>query len=299
MANGKGQMANGKWQMANGKWQMANGKWRMANGGSMLTRIITALVLAPVVVAAAWLAPGTAGAGLAVLCTVLAAYEYMGLFSLKENRGLFWVAVAWTGLGPVSAWLGSEVLSAWLFCSPMLALGLFLVFPERIPRAWSEAPAVGMGAVYLGVLMSAVVLLARLPDWGASGLLMLFAVVWLGDSAAYFAGKSIGRHKLYERVSPKKTWEGSWFGLAGSIGGAFLVDAIFSSPLSSIELTAVGLVAGAAEQVGDLCESVLKRSVGIKDSGSLLPGHGGMLDRVDGLLFAAPIVYWFYLAAIG
>jgi len=265
----------------------------------MLTRILTALVLAPLVVAGAWLAPDTVGAGLAVAATALAAWEYLALFPLKELRMLHLAGTAWITLGPALAFLTGPYLLAWLFLSPMLALTVYLVAADRIPKALLEGPGMGMGALYVGLLMASVVLLARIPGWGGSGLIMLFAVVWLGDSGAYFGGKFLGKHKLHPRVSPKKTIEGSFFGIAASIGGAFLIHAVCDSPLSVPLLLAAGLGGGVAEQIGDLCESVLKRSAGVKDSGALLPGHGGMLDRIDGLLFAAPVVYGLYVVALG
>ncbi len=264
----------------------------------MLTRILTALVLAPLVIAAAWLAPDTIGAALVVAAAALAAWEYVALFSLKESRTLHVVATGWVTLGPALAFLPPHYLLVWLFCSPMVALAIYLVAADRIPKALHEGPGIGMGALYVGLLMASVVLLARLPGWGGSGLIMLFAVVWLGDSGAYFGGKFLGRHKLHPRVSPKKTIEGSLFGLAASAGGAFLIHQVCGSPLSVPLLLAAGLGGGIAEQIGDLCESVLKRSAGVKDSGALLPGHGGMLDRIDGLLFAAPIVYGLYVFAL-
>ncbi|MBM4355241.1 MAG: hypothetical protein FJ109_15895 [Deltaproteobacteria bacterium] len=264
----------------------------------MWTRILTALVLAPLVVAGAWFAPDTVGAGLAVVATALAAWEYLALFSLRESRVLHVAGTAWITMGPLLAFVPGPLLLAWLFCSPLFALGLYLKVPDRIPKALSEAPALGMGVLYVGLLMASVVLLARLPEWGRSGLIMLFAVVWLGDSGAYFGGKLLGRHKLHPLVSPKKTLEGSFFGLLASVGGAFLIHHVCGSPLSVPMLLAAGIGGGMAEQVGDLCESVLKRSAGVKDSGALLPGHGGMLDRIDGLLFAAPVVYGLYLIAL-
>lgn len=264
----------------------------------MWTRILTALVLAPLVIAGAWFAPDTIGAGMAVIAAALAAWEYLALFSLRDSRVLLAGGTAWITLGPVLAFVSGPLLLAWLFCSPVFSLGLYLTVPDRIPKALQEAPGLGMGALYVGLLMASVVLLAQLPQWGGSGLIMLFAVVWLGDSGAYFGGKLLGRHKLHPRVSPKKTLEGSFFGLLASVGGAFLIHSLCGSPLSVPMLLAVGLGGGIAEQIGDLCESVLKRSAGVKDSGALLPGHGGMLDRIDGLLFAAPIVYVLYLVAI-
>jgi phosphatidate cytidylyltransferase len=256
----------------------------------MLTRILTGVVLAPIVLAIAWFAPDTAGVALIVLAAFAAAREYANMFTVREHRTLYWGSVAWMVAGPLLARFGGHYLLGYLFASPIYVMGLFLLVPERIPQAVREMPVLGLGTLYVGLLLACVVLLAAGPQ-GNSGLLLLFAVVWLGDTGAYFGGKLLGRHKLYERVSPKKTLEGSFFGLLGSVGGAFFIDAVFGTPLSAGLLVLVGVGGGVAEQMGDLCESVLKRSAGIKDSGNLLPGHGGMLDRIDGLLFAAPVVY--------
>jgi phosphatidate cytidylyltransferase len=260
----------------------------------MVKRIVTGLILAPIVLALAWYLPDTAGVALIVAATFAAAVEYTNFFSVRENRTIYWASVFWIVAGPLLARFGGNYLLAYMVASPIYAMGLFLLVPERIPHATKEMPVLGLGVLYIGLLMATIVLLASGP-MGNSGLLLLFAVVWLGDSAAYFGGKSLGKHKLYPRASPKKTLEGSFFGLLGSVGGAFLIDALFGTPLSPMLLVLVGIGGGVAEQMGDLCESILKRSAGVKDSGKLLPGHGGMLDRIDGLLFAAPIVYGIFL----
>jgi len=263
----------------------------------MVKRILTGIILAPLVLAGAWYWPQSVGVGLVLVATALAAYEYLALFTVRESRPLFWGGLAWIVAGPLLAWLGGTWLLAWLVTSPIYAMGLFLLVPDRIPQATRDMPVLGLGVLYVGLMMATVVLLAMAPS-GNSGLLLLFAVVWLGDTGAYFGGKLLGRHKLYERVSPKKTLEGSFFGLLASVGGAFLIDAVWGTPLAWHYLLLAGIGGGVAEQVGDLCESVLKRSAGIKDSGNILPGHGGMLDRIDGLLFAAPVVYGLFLAGL-
>jgi phosphatidate cytidylyltransferase len=122
-------------------------------------------------------------------------------------------------------------------------------------------------------------------------ILVLFAIVWVGDSAAYYGGRALGRHLLAAKVSPKKTVEGAIAGLIGSIlagvaGGAWILHQPWLSMAFVSVLTAI------AGQIGDLAESVLKRSAGVKDSSSILPGHGGILDRLDSLFFATPIFYW-------
>jgi phosphatidate cytidylyltransferase len=147
-----------------------------------------------------------------------------------------------------------------------------------------------LGVVYIfGSWKFAVLLRAANAHW----LVYALALNWVGDIAAYYVGRSVGRHKLAPRVSPKKSWEGAAASLAASVvfGGFYLGRFLPAVPLAqSLALSAAANVAG---QFGDLSESALKRGAGVKDSSSLLPGHGGWLDRVDSTLFALPIVYLF------
>ena len=132
-------------------------------------------------------------------------------------------------------------------------------------------------------------------DDGARMVIFLCAIVWAGDTGAYFAGKRFGTKKLAPRMSPKKTWEGALAGLGSSVLGAVVCNLVYGLSLGSwTVIISAGLLGGAFGQMGDLVESVFKRFAGVKDSGRLFPGHGGFLDRVDGLMFAAPIV-WFVL----
>lgn len=130
---------------------------------------------------------------------------------------------------------------------------------------------------------------------GARYVLFLCAVVWSGDTGAYFGGRHFGRHKLAPRMSPKKTWEGAIAGLFASAIGGLLVNAAYGFSLApNSVIVFASLLGGGFGQMGDLVESTLKRFAGVKDSGIIFPGHGGFLDRVDGLLFAAPVI-WFIL----
>lgn len=122
----------------------------------------------------------------------------------------------------------------------------------------------------------------------------LCAVVWSGDTGAYFGGKRFGQHKLAPRMSPNKTWEGAVAGILGSLCGGLLFSWVLGLPETTAVIVIASVVGGAFGQMGDLVESTFKRFAGVKDSGSVFPGHGGFLDRVDGLLFAAPII-WFIL----
>ena len=131
----------------------------------------------------------------------------------------------------------------------------------------------------------------ELYRWGGYTVIAILASIWVCDSAAYFAGRAIGRHRLFERVSPNKTWEGAAAGLAGALA-AFLVARWACLPYMTVAQAAVcGTIVGGCGQIGDLAESLLKRDAGVKDSSAIIPGHGGVLDRFDSLLFVAPLVF--------
>ncbi len=152
-----------------------------------------------------------------------------------------------------------------------------------------------MGLIYLPLLLGHLVLLRQLPDGRGWVFLVLFAVMAC-DSLAYFVGSSFGKHKLYPAVSPKKSVEGGLGGLVGSCLGVWLAKVLFLPALSVEHVILVGLLIGVVGQIGDLFESLLKRACGVKDSGGIFPGHGGILDRLDSLLFAFPLAY--YLARV-
>jgi phosphatidate cytidylyltransferase len=155
------------------------------------------------------------------------------------------------------------------------------------------------GIAYAGVLFTCIALIKR--DFGADGghlVMLVLLVTWIADTGAYFAGRAFGRKKLYPAISPGKTWAGVFGGIAGGVAAAagmkLLALPHLLSWLDVVALSAPGAVLG---MLGDLVESMIKRSRGVKDSGSILPGHGGILDRVDAVLFYAPYVYFYLLFA--
>jgi phosphatidate cytidylyltransferase len=151
-----------------------------------------------------------------------------------------------------------------------------------------EAAFLLFGIIYIfGAWKFAILLRASSPHWLAYALVLN----WIGDACAYYVGKNLGRHKLAPHISPHKTWEGAIASVAGSVifGVLYLTRAL--PAVTVIEAALLSVVVNIAGQTGDLAESALKRGAGVKDSGSLLPGHGGLLDRVDSTLFALPIVY--------
>lgn len=135
---------------------------------------------------------------------------------------------------------------------------------------------------------------ATIDRWGGYTVLSLFASIWLCDSAAYFAGRAFGRHRLFERVSPHKTWEGAIAGLIFAVAGFVAAKMLALPYLTYGSAVVCGLIVGVFGQIGDLAESLLKRDAGVKDSSTIIPGHGGVLDRFDSLMFVSPLIF-FYL----
>ena len=147
-----------------------------------------------------------------------------------------------------------------------------------------------LGPVYV-VLPLVMLVLIDLRLNGSKWVFFLLLIVFSSDTSAFYVGKYFGRHKLHKAVSPNKTWEGAVGGLVGSVFASLIFLRIMPSPLMGLNIIILVLVLAVAGQIGDLAESMLKRNCGIKDSGKILPGHGGLLDRIDGLLFSIPVLY--------
>ncbi len=194
----------------------------------------------------------------------------------------------------------TDPLPLWL---AMVLAGIVIHFGallfEDLGSALTSQALTWMGALYLGLGFGFQLKLflftdTTLSNTGGRLIFALYLIVWLGDSAAYFVGSLLGRHKLAPRVSPKKTWEGAGGNFAGNVAAAFIVKATVCPQWTAVDAVAIGLLLGTVGQLGDLVESTWKRSADVKDSnmgGVAIPGHGGMLDRVDSLVFAAPALY--------
>src|ERR1700733_10966226 len=180
-----------------------------------------------------------------------------------------------------------------LVAVPMVGPLFTLVRLGKIETAALRACALGFGPLFIVVPLTILALMRRtLGDVGPGVVFLCLGLAWFADTSAYFAGRLFGRHKLYEDVSPKKTVEGAVGGLLGSILWALLGSVWFlRGALPVSHAIPLALVAGSLGQAGDLAESLLKRSTGIKDSGDVVPGHGGVLDRVDALLLTTTVVF--------
>ena len=182
-----------------------------------------------------------------------------------------------------------------LFCS-MVALTISaMLTASQVAHFFPMLVYSVFGVLFIGWTLSHLILLRLLPE-GPWYMLFLCAVVWVGDSAAMYIGKSLGHHKMAPTISPGKTWEGSVGGVVGGVGTAVVSAGFWLPHLVFWQCVVLGLCISLAAQISDLGESMLKRYAGVKDSSRLIPGHGGILDRVDSMLFAAPtLVYALYV----
>ncbi len=200
---------------------------------------------------------------------------------------------------PFSFYIRSAALTAFAIAFLFLVFSIYTLFTFKdIETAASEAALLFFGVVYLPYLLGYLVLLRNHP-LGVKWILAIIFIVMSGDSAAYFIGTRYGKNRLYPEVSPKKSVEGSLGGLAGSLLGIMLAKLFFFSELSAVDAVLVALLLGALGQIGDLFESLLKRSCRVKDSGTIFPGHGGILDRLDSIIFAAPVAYYYAMFVAG
>ena len=258
---------------------------------NLTLRLLTAGVGIPIVLALLFWIPAPGFYGLVAFAVLAGAWEAHAMGAPHDRAGRVVTMLGALGISVV-LYFGDGMLPL----ASVLVAAVIAVFVVHLVRVGDldtvgRRVALSLGALlYVGVLLTFVGLLHR-PPFGPLWVMLALTVTWLGDTGAYAAGRLFGRHKMYELVSPKKTWEGAAGGMLSSAGAALLAHAWYLPELSVRDALLIALPASLLGQVGDLCESLLKRSFGIKDSGKILPGHGGMLDRVDALMFVAPYVY--------
>jgi phosphatidate cytidylyltransferase len=280
-------------------------------------RVATAAVLIPFAVGIV-LWGSTALLALAVaLVTLLALFEYFALGEAIGHRAYrFWTAtcalmltfVQWfAGFAPsfglprrltvhreIDYFFGISPTIPDVFFVFVLGIAVLTLWTKRpLVEALPAAGISASGLILIAFPLSYAISLHGLRLQGPALLLFAMVIIWVGDTAAYFVGRSIGKYKLAPYLSPNKTWEGTVASLVGSLIVAVVFARYMTIPLPHLlGMAAVGNVAG---QAGDLMESAYKRSAGIKDSGSILPGHGGVLDRIDALILAIPVVWYYWV----
>ncbi|HYG65009.1 MAG TPA: phosphatidate cytidylyltransferase [Thermoanaerobaculia bacterium] len=270
-----------------------------------MQRLLTAAVATPLVLAAVFLLPGLWFFLFVALAIELAVYEYITIVRHRAPNAplrLLLVLVPLASLG-IWWWLSGEASPVQpglplLVGAVLMSVGvgtLVLFGKTPLEETLTTLGIFGFGIPYFAVAVASTVGIQQtadpggVPNHGPWLIVLLFAIVWLGDTAAYYIGSRWGRHKMAPVISPKKSWEGA---AAGFVTGLLAAVAWSYLRLGRLEprLLVVAAVTAAAAQIGDLVESMIKRGAGVKDSGSILPGHGGFLDRLDALLFAAPVL---------
>jgi phosphatidate cytidylyltransferase len=260
---------------------------------NLAVRVVSALVLFPFAVWMTWLG----GPWFAVLVGLVAALSAAELVLMFEKRlpPTGWLGILGAAACPIGAWLwtmGGKPFQDWSGVLSAAAVVAILVAAMAQEGELAQAPrsaALGVLAwAYTGLLPAAVVALRENAGW--QWVVLLFVVTWANDTLAYFTGRFLGKRPFAPRISPKKTWEGFWGGAVGSVLGALAVKALFLPRLGLPAAALVGAGAAVLGPLGDLGESMLKRAAGVKDSGRIIPGHGGLLDRIDAVLFVAPWV---------
>lgn len=236
--------------------------------------------------------------GALLFACLLAVFSFIGTtefyrMALPERKQEGYVAALSGAALLFTPFAGGDSLALTLIGVLFLVFALLFLFRIRnISDAAREVACSLLAFIYIPFLLMHLVMLRQTP-FGVQWLLVIMLIVMTNDSAAYYTGSAFGKTRLYPLVSPKKSVEGALGGLLGSLCGTLAAKYIFFSQLTFVDVFVTALVIGALGQAGDLFESLLKRSFGVKDSGTIIPGHGGVLDRLDSILFAAPVTYYY------
>lgn len=284
--------------------------------GNLAQRALVAVVAAPVLILTLYYKRHEATWGLVFVASLLAINELlaMGMKGPEHARdrrfllvvgGLACAALYWLNARAIVMAHPTQFTVQLSQVGPLLAMVIGVVVPGlyflfRFGDLTTAAPrwAFAITAIFYCGFMATTLSMAK-RDFGTAGgdvVLLILLLAWIGDTGAYFAGRFLGKRKLYPEVSPKKTWAGAVGGLAGSFAAMAVMkvvrfDSVSPGSISWLDVALISIPGGILGQLGDLVESLVKRSVGVKDSGALLPGHGGMLDRIDAVLFIGPYVY--------
>jgi phosphatidate cytidylyltransferase len=270
-----------------------NGKPR----SNLATRLITAAIVAPLILLLLFKGPVWGFTALILGAVALSAVEFFNMSHPGDAVARVFGVLVTMSVSAVIFWCSEDprTLVTTLAALPLLSILFALFRLGDIPTAAARMAATTFGPLWLSLLTFLALMRDKQGDLGPGYVLMTLMFAWLADSCGYFAGRFLGKHKLYEAVSPKKTVEGLVGALSGAMLGALLAHFWYLPEIPLVHALGLALVAGLCGQLGDLGESLLKRSTGVKDSGEIVPGHGGMLDRLDALFVTSALVYLYTL----
>ena len=267
-----------------------------------LKRVIVSIIAIPVILVATYLG-GYYFLALVIIISLISFYEFSLIVRNKSayaNLLLGELIILLFLLNQFKTFVDTNTL--------IILSSLLLLMTELFRNKGSAILNLGvtfLGIFYIGIFSTALIALREFNSVfsenyinGAYLVISIFASIWIGDSAAYYGGTAFGKHKLFPRVSPKKSWEGAIWGFIFSVATMILAQVIILEFLSILSALVIGIIIGTIGQIGDLVESLLKRDATVKDSSSFIPGHGGFFDRFDSLLFSAPVI-WIYLSYFG
>jgi len=262
-------------------------------------RLITALCLIPLLAAAVWFdQPLPWFTILVAIWGVMAALEFYRMVAASKVSPITYFGLIWTLLFIISPHCSWAYINPLLLTSAVILPLIWLLLRHQKEEAFASWAWTMAGILYVGWLLSHFVALRGL-DFGRDWVFFAIFTTFASDSTAFFIGRAWGRHHLAPSISPGKTWEGATAGVLGAIIISPLLVMLFNLPLSYWQAIPLALAVSVFGQLGDLVESLFKRNMGVKDSGQTIPGHGGFLDRMDSIVFAGVVVYYYVIFFIG